>query len=368
MSRIASEASYQPVVIIRDKMAGRFLGEDRRYVRVGSITDRDSAKRLLGDCDAVVNLAYAGKSPEALANNMKLVKALASFGTAETIINMSTVAVHASPFCAEHMDFVRPRPDSPYGESKLAMEGIISRALKNTGTHYFLLRLGPVYGAGQTASKMVFKDVRTPGFALPFDGRLTSNAVSINRFTDGIVSLLSDPPANGVYNFTEEPQRTWREIYDLHTEAWNLPPVPSLSNQESVSLRSGYLREAGFESVPLSKKLRRSVGFIVRNPAVNNGLSKRLYLRYRKHVPPNIDKKIAGALGKTSADLIVAAVAESEPVRPKPSWLLVSDPIPGRNVPKTALPNAYDSDLSPGLLSWREDLTTFRWDTNALYR
>jgi hypothetical protein len=209
---------------------------------------------------------------------------------------------------------------------------------------------------------MVFEDVRTPGFALPFDGRLASNAPSINRFTDGIVRLLSDPPENGVYNFTEQPQRTWREIYDLHTKAWELPPVPALSEQESISLRKRYLREAGFESVALSQKFSRSIRSIVRNPIVNNGIAKNIYLRSRKIIPGNIDKAITDKFGMNFADVIRANIAISEPVRSIPSSLLISDSVPGRNVPETATPVSHDSELSLGLAQWYQDMTTFQWD------
>jgi nucleoside-diphosphate-sugar epimerase len=130
VNRIASEPEFEPVIVVRHKLAERFFGDNRRYIRIGSITDNDSANRIVGDCDAIVNLAYAGKSSEALANNMRLVEAIASIGAAKTIINMSTVSVHASPFHTENMDFARPKPNSSYGESKLAMEAVISRALK----------------------------------------------------------------------------------------------------------------------------------------------------------------------------------------------------------------------------------------------
>ena len=72
---------------------------------------------------------------------------------------------------------------------------------------------------------MVFQDVMSPSFELPFGGDLASNSVSVEHFIDGVVSILNNSPQSGVYNCIEEPQRTWREIYDMHTDAWNLPPV-----------------------------------------------------------------------------------------------------------------------------------------------
>ena len=47
--RLALENAYEPVPVIRDKMAIRFLRDYRQLTRVGSITDGASARSLVGD-------------------------------------------------------------------------------------------------------------------------------------------------------------------------------------------------------------------------------------------------------------------------------------------------------------------------------
>ena len=92
------ENGYEPVPVIRDKMGIRFLGDHRQFTRVGSITDGASARRLVGDCQVVINLAYSGATASAIANNIKLVEAITTVKTIKVFVNLSTISVYGLPF------------------------------------------------------------------------------------------------------------------------------------------------------------------------------------------------------------------------------------------------------------------------------
>ena len=311
VKRLSEEEKFQPVAVIRDNMTGRFLTDKSLEVRIGSITDEQSANSLVGDCEVIVNLAYAGKSPAAIENNRNLVRCLARIQTASMVINASTIAVHPGPFHAKHMDFKRPKPDSDYGALKLASERETSRALAGSESSFYSLRIGSVYGRDQNVSQMIFGNVSTLGFSLPFDGDLLSNAVSINRVCDAVVFLLKNAPDSGTYNLLDEPQKTWREIYDLHTSAWNLTVVQPMSELNSQSLRFSYLNSAGFEKLPLGARVRKNLKTVLKNSPANNQFTKGKYLELRNRVPVNIDNKIAKMFGRTSSDVIREKIAES---------------------------------------------------------
>ena len=364
--RLASENTYVPVPIIRDKMAERFLGDDRKLARIGSIIDSDSASRLIGDCEVVINLAFSGSTPSAIHNNIELIKAITTLRTVNVIVNVSTISVYGEPFTTHHMNFEKPEPNSQYGESKLTMEKIVSGALKKTSSRYFLIRLGAVYGPSQTVSMMVYGNVMSPSFKLPFDGDMSSNAVSVDRFVEGVVSILNDPPQNGVYNCVEEPQKTWREIYDLHTCAWKLPRVGSMSYESSYLLRKKVRIASGFESLPIQRKLKHAARYLIHNPFINNQVSKEIYLKYRRHIPININKRIASSFGKTSSGVINERIAESTLDTPEIPSLLFSDPVPGRNLLYDSSLSALNKDISADLWEWFRDQTEFRWDTSSL--
>jgi len=366
--RLDIENAYEPVPVIRDKMAIRFLGDHQQCTRVGSITDADSAKRLIGDCQVVINLAYSGSNASAIANNIRLVEAITAVNSIKVFVNLSTISVYGLPFIENRMNFVKPKPDSPYGKSKLAMERIVEGALKKTDVEYFLIRLGSVYGPSQTVSRMVFTDVMSPSFELPFGGDLISNSVSVEHFIDGVVNILNDPPQSGVYNCTEEPQKTWREIYDMHTDAWNLPPVASMPDESSYSLRKNARIAFGIDSPPIQHKLKLGFMHLFRNSLFNNRISKGLYLKYREYVPVNIDGRIARTFGKTLSDVIIERIAESKPEisQNQNVSLLLSDPVPGRNLQYESSPNISGINSSEELSVWFRDLTEFRWDTSCL--
>ena len=364
--RLASENTYVPVPIIRDKMAERFLGDDRKLARIGSIIDSDSASRLIGDCEVVINLAFSGSTPSAIHNNIELIKAITTLRTVNVIVNVSTISVYGEPFTTHHMNFEKPEPNSQYGESKLTMEKIVSGALNKTSSRYFLIRLGAVYGPSQTVSMMVYGNVMSPSFKLPFDGDMSSNAVSVDRFVEGVVSILNDPPQNGVYNCVEEPQKTWREIYDLHTCAWKLPRVGSMSYESSYLLRKKVRIASGFESLPIQRKLKHAARYLIHNPFINNQVSKEIYLKYRRHIPININKRIASSFGKTSSGVINERIAESTLDTPEIPSLLFSDPVPGRNLLYDSSLSALNKDISADLWEWFRDQTEFRWDTSSL--
>jgi len=366
--RLALENAYEPVPVIRDKMAIRFLRDYQQLTRVGSITDGDSAKRLIGDCQVVINLAYSGATASAIANNIKLVEAITTVKTIKVFVNLSTISVYGLPFTEKRMNFVKPKPNSAYGKSKLAMERIIAGAFKKADAKYFLIRLGNVYGPSQTVSRMVFEDVMSPSFELPFGGDLASNSVSVEHFIDGVVSILNNSPQSGVYNCTEEPQRTWREIYDMHTDAWNLPPVASMSHESSYLLRKKVWRASGIESLPIRHKLKLGFKYFARNSLVNNRFSKKLYFSNREHVPVHIDNMIARIFGRTLSDAIIERIAESAPdiSQKQTVSLLLSDPVPGRNLQYESPSNISAINSSEELSVWFRDLTEFRWDTSGL--
>ena len=362
------DSANDPVPVIRDKMAIRFLGEYRSLTRVGSITDSDSAQRLIGDCQIVINLAFSGSTASAITNNIKLVEAITTLKTIKVFVNLSTISVHNLPFTVNCMNFSKPKPNSAYGKSKLAMEKIVADALKKTHCRYFLIRLGNVYGPSQTVSRMVFDDVMSSSFELPFGGDLPSNAVSVEYFIDGVVSILNNPPQNGVYNCTDEPQKTWREIYDMHTDAWSLPPVASMSDESSYSLRKKIRIASGIEPLPIQDKIKLGIKYFARNSLVNNRFSKKLYFSNREYVPAHIDNMIARIFGRTIADVVIERIAESAPdfLNTKTVSLLLSDPVPGRNLKLESSRNISSVNSFEELTAWFHDLTNFRWDTSDL--
>ena len=66
----------------------------------------------------------------------------------------------------------------------------------------------------------------------------------------------------------------------FHARIWRL----------DILLRKKVRIASGIESLPIQHKLKQGFKYFVCNSLVNNGISKKLYLKYREHDPVNIDE------------------------------------------------------------------------------
>ena len=144
---------------------------------------------------------------------------------APVIVSFSTIAVYGTCIAEGRKT---PRPDSSYAKAKLALEEYAQTVPAAPGRRHYILRLGHVYGAGQWVSREIVENIRREGFGLPFDGRTASNTIWVRHAARTVCRLLEGGTPSGIYDLTDTPNQSWRQLYDLHTAALGLPPVPSL--------------------------------------------------------------------------------------------------------------------------------------------
>ena len=82
----------------------------------------------------------------------------------------------------------------------------------------------------------------------------------------------------------------------------------------------------------------------------------------------NIDKRIARTFGSTLSDVVIGRIAESTTKisHKKTISLLLSDPVPGKNLKLDPSANISAVNSSDELLEWFRDLSEFPWDTSVL--
>ena len=276
-------------------------------IRVGEFA-RSGGKHLLDDCDVIINGAIAGSGGnprQAYSRNRALIDGLLEAKSLRWLIHFSTVAIFGELIGAhrdEQQAFEHPRPGSEYGRSKLYVERYTASQSKARGIKATLLRLGHVYGAGIGRSREIIEFSRDPNFRLPFDGRLPSNGIHVDRLSASIVGLLGSDPQRETYSFAEN-DSTWRAVFDWHTTCLGLRAVPGMSEAEAESLRAQW---AG-ASVPreVAAWLRGlPVNRLVRSPAMFD-----MALRVLVHTPPAISTRVTsinrrvGARGHVSATI-----------------------------------------------------------------
>lgn len=328
-------------------------------IRVGSLA-RSHGKHLIDDCDIAVNCALAesaGDPRKAYVLNRAIVDGLMEAKSLRRLIHLSTVAVFGeliSEYRDEQRAFNRPRPDSEYGRSKLYVERYAARQSKARRIQATLLRLGHVYGAGVPRSLEMIDLARDPGFRLPFDGRLPSNAIHIDQIAASITALIGSDSQHGTYNLAEK-DSTWRDVFDWHTSCLSLPTVRGMSDSESEAVRalwthSSIPREFAtwVRSLPVKRLVRGRAMFDVA-------------LRILAHTPNSVNTRIASINRRVASRGAVAAMMGGH-IKPLPPPYL-SAGMPGPFLHLAPIPPTgagSESERRRELREWYHLLTTPR--------
>jgi nucleoside-diphosphate-sugar epimerase len=340
---LVKETNIEVVAILRNPLASAFLPNSNKIdIRIGNLENAKEVEYMLRDCDVVINCIYPHGSPKKTLSTTELILYNVSrVPTIKKFIHLSSVAVYGSCITNRVITFTNPRPNTSYGIIKLKTEHFIMRRFKSSNILWFILRLGHVFGPGQNVTLQVLNDIQNPNFGLPFDGSLCSNSISIYTVCKGILNLLYINITPGIYNFAEQPQLSWREIYDLHTNSWGFPSVPSISESHANYL-SRYYRQRINSMQIIKKHLKEAL----------IDLGKQY-----------VSKFSFGPLAKIIASRLESAKTHYAVYRAKksifdlynvvvPSPRLFSDPMPGPYLP--VLPQTREdlTQMQIDLLNW----------------
>lgn len=188
---------------------GAFQGE---FVR-GDIRDEAVLAEALAGIDAVVHLAADTRVIESIAEparnfdvnvvgTFRLLEAMRARGITR-LVNASTggaIIGEAEP--PVHEDMV-PRPVSPYGATKLAVEGLCAAYAGSYGFSTISLRFANVYGPrsfhkGSVVAAFFKRILASEPLVVYGDGEQTRDFVYVADLCDGIVRALGSD-ARGVY-------------------------------------------------------------------------------------------------------------------------------------------------------------------------
>lgn len=361
---LGSQGGFDVVAIVRNALTGRLLGPDAD-VRIGSVTDPSSSRRLLADCDAVVNCALAKGWPlTARRQNEAIIRNIAAAPRVRVAIHFSTVAVYGSCVDPRRNSFERPRPDSSYGVDKLSLERFASRLFSSRGIRHHLVRLGHVYGPSQWVSRDILERSGDPSFALPFGGNVPSNAVSIAAVIAAVRGLLEEPRPSGIANLVDSPQSTWRGLFDMHTALLGRPPVGSLPETASRELRERYYATAGR---PLQTVARGALSAVRSIDLI--ALARLEAFRHLVHapllmVPTGIEHAANRAYVRRK---VRSAVRQAQVAPASPPALFCMPAVPGPCIP-TVDAQVAAAAMRDELSAWLAGLADYRWDLADLDR
>ncbi len=254
LRHLARIPGVHPIAICRNALGAGLISDIKCDVRLGSITSVEFDPKLIGDCDSMINCIWPQGSMKAVKKqNEILLSNIHGNANLKRFISLSSVAVYGPCIDASWSTFEAPKPNISYGQLKLEMEKKIAKCFAGSTCRYHLIRLGHVYGKEQWCSRAILGSITDHKFRLPFEGGMSSNTVHVDELAHGLVYLLLNPQSSGVLNLASYPQKTWRQVFDLHSEVCGLPKVISMDFDRSSQYRKSFI------SISRTSLLRKSI-------------------------------------------------------------------------------------------------------------
>jgi UDP-glucose 4-epimerase len=251
------------------------VGVDRRpsstapmWTEVGDLDDPAVAERIIDGADAVVHLAAFARGDDPSGSNYpayaSTVSSTASIVAAAIprqvrIVLASTWEVYGGQpdDVAVLTEATPPRPDHPYGVTKLAAEGLVLSAGRLHGVPSVVLRLSTAYGAGLRGSAVMraFRDRAVLGETLVVYGRSSSR-----QFTHGddiaaaVVAAVESPSSGIVVNIASPTSTTIASLAE------------TIARRYAAPIEIGPDRPGEPRSLPIDTSLAASLGWEARIP------------------------------------------------------------------------------------------------------
>lgn len=326
LKALNTESRFSAVAICRNAVSAARMACQGMPVRIVQTDNAELLADTTRDLNVLINCAYPIYQPsKASVANQRLANSLAAACAGKHLVHLSSVALYGEFIRGDKSLFDDPKPDTPYGRQKLQMEHLLRGLAKKHSVKCTILRVGHVYGPELRWSENFFDLIKKHEFRLPFDGEIPSNGVWIQNVIAAIREVLLNQQMDATFNLTDNPQTTWRDIFDLHSQASGNPAVPPLNQYESGQ----YLRES---------KKRAGLGLAGRLAGETWGWVRHLPASYIASVPSfkamtlwvvsqirsqELDAKLNAVYAKRLAPAVNATVL------PEAFPLFLSEPVPG---------------------------------------
>lgn len=263
--------------IVRSDRSRWFLAHHGFDCPIADVTDPDDAQKVLSNADLVIIAAFAGQSDRqgfrpkaARRTNERLVRNCVSYSDSDaTVAYLSTIHAYGRE--------VGPNRWTAYGVEKRNAEKTLLEVAKDDATEAYPLRLGQVFGLNQGKTKKLMGPiVRGTHEAVEVDPERLSNIVHTVTIKDATYALAKRSPEQQRYTVVNNPQWTWREVYEFHLpskksvvfkpsdpDSRSIPnrllgTIIKLSRPYQDVLRNALLYTPDFVNIRLAQHSRRS--------------------------------------------------------------------------------------------------------------
>jgi nucleoside-diphosphate-sugar epimerase len=203
--------------IVRAPISGSLLRRCGIEIRVGTFATPEESRRLVGDCDVVIDFSAisTGEVAQICAHYAKNIKAALQYTPSRArYVFVSTINAFGMGD-----DFNRAKnywiPHSVYAYTKRYAERRALRLGKRQGKQAFVFRLGHVHGLLQRVSREVVELVR--GSYTEFEYPDTpSYTIFCHTIAEAIVNVAASKEAPGIYTLVSEPAWSWKEVLEYY--------------------------------------------------------------------------------------------------------------------------------------------------------
>lgn len=221
----------------------------------GSVTDGACGRAMLAGADVIANFALAaGDGRSRVRANNSVIKAIVD-GADPTarIVFFSTQAVNGEYGRSGEL------VTSAYGDIKRRNEQYFSRLTTKSRSRGWVLRLGHVCGEEQNITHIIRAEIAAGEVWIPDPSRL-SNTTHVVAIAEALIAIGEGRSAEpGVYDLVNEPQWTWREVYEreaaltlqklsLHQLSTTTPPKRESLTRRVESLAFSAVQRFGVRS------------------------------------------------------------------------------------------------------------------------
>jgi dTDP-4-dehydrorhamnose reductase len=282
--------SAEVIPIVRNKMGSIFLQHHGLNCRIADISLDSDAEKALHDADVVVIAAWVADRFSGSQNqtsktiNEKLIKNSVRFSAKNSIIiYLSTIRAFAHKVDPKTSRFWPPR----YDKEKQHLERVLLSECRNGKKRGFAFRCGHVFGERQPSTIAMKKLLSSKKkLAIQANPDWKSNIVHIVTLNDAIFRCAQPDVKSGVYSIVNNPQWTWKEVYE------------------------NYNKNAQIEFKPMKQTSRNVRGFLWKMLKSN----KKLMIPILYRMPKSFEKHLLRKLSMKRMQLEISMLNDKEPV------------------------------------------------------
>mgnify|MGYP000846253724 CR=1 FL=1 len=208
------------IPIVRNKIGAVFLEHHGIKCRIGDILNSETAKLVLKDVDVVVNATWVSdrftgsQTQGSKLINKTIIENLFKYTPKNSvIIYLSTIRAFANQVDPSTSKFWPPR----YDVEKQFLEKIMKKNSSKYKKKGISFRCGHVFGEGQPNTREIRKTLlQNKNLKIDANSNSASNILHIVTLKDAIFKCLEKGIRSDTYSLVNNPQWTWKEIYDYY--------------------------------------------------------------------------------------------------------------------------------------------------------